>query len=92
METKNLFSLAAILLASVAATYPQQAKRVYRIGYLSTTNLGASSGSLNAFEEGLRDFGYVIGKKHCHRISKPGEQYSWPRERVSASRSRRDRL
>ena len=62
MKTKNLFLLAAILLASVAATYPQQAKRVYRIGYLSTTNLGASSGSLNAFEEGLRDFGYVIGK------------------------------
>lgn len=51
--------LATILLTSDPSAEAQQASRVFRIGYLGTGSRGPFS---DAFEQGLRDHGYEIGK------------------------------
>jgi len=45
-----------------AVARAQQAKKVYRIGYLSTSNLSARPATLGAFRQGLRALGYVEGE------------------------------
>ena len=62
--TQRIFSLAlcAMLFALGSSAAAQQAKKVHRIGYLSTSNLSARPGILGAFRQGLRDLGYVEGK------------------------------
>jgi ABC-type uncharacterized transport system substrate-binding protein len=56
--------LVGLTLASVRLAEAQQPKKVPRIGYLVTGFSSSSSSSLNleAFREGLRDFGYIEGK------------------------------
>jgi len=49
----------AMLFALWSVADAQQTKKVPRIGYVS------NSGDANkAFRQGLRDFGYIEGKKH----------------------------
>jgi len=52
-----------MLLALCLSAEAQEAKKVYRIGYLRGTNLSASSPTLGAFRQGLRELGYAEGKK-----------------------------
>jgi putative ABC transport system substrate-binding protein len=40
----------------------QRAKKVSRIGYLSPVSTSGSTASLEAFRQGLREFGYIEGK------------------------------
>ena len=61
---KRAFVLFWILgaLLGAASAQAQQPKKVFRIGYVSTTSLSAPSTSLGAFRQGLRELGYVEGK------------------------------
>jgi putative ABC transport system substrate-binding protein len=56
------FALGALLFALSVSAEAQQAKKVYRIGYLSTSNLSARPTTLGAFRQTLRDLGYVEEK------------------------------
>ncbi|MGE5305359.1 MAG: ABC transporter substrate-binding protein [Alphaproteobacteria bacterium] len=55
-------SLSILLFALSFPVEAQQAMKVYRIGYLSTSNLSARPATLGAFRQGLRNLGYVEGK------------------------------
>jgi putative tryptophan/tyrosine transport system substrate-binding protein len=60
---KKLFwLLTAILLVSVHRADAQQPKKVPRIGYLSAFTPSAGGALLDAFREGLREFGYFEGQ------------------------------
>src|SRR5262245_32738321 len=52
--------LASVWLTTGSVAEAQQAAKVYRIGYLSTTFSG--SATHEAFRQGLRDLGHVEGK------------------------------
>ena len=58
--------IAGLLLAAIAAAGPpvaaQQAPKVARIGWLSTTTLAAAAPLAEAFRQGMRELGYVEGK------------------------------
>ncbi len=58
--------LSAALLSTVPFVQAQQAKKVPRIGYLSTGLLASASAyeriRIEAFREGLRDLGYIEGQ------------------------------
>ena len=56
------FTLCAVLFALCAAAEAQQAKKVFRIGYLSPTDPATESTRSGAFRQGLRDLGYVEEK------------------------------
>jgi ABC-type uncharacterized transport system substrate-binding protein len=63
MKSKYLFwVLTTVSLTTVALTDAQQAKKVHRIGYLSTSNFSARPATLGAFRQNLRDLGYVEEK------------------------------
>ncbi len=55
------FALATLLLAINSPAGAQQPVKVYRIGYLGAS-VSASSPFADAFEQGLRDHGYELGK------------------------------
>src|SRR5678815_2981718 len=58
MSRKGFFWIpASIVLAAVSFADAQQADKVYRIGYL-----GGRGAFSDAFEQGLRDHGYDVGK------------------------------
>jgi putative ABC transport system substrate-binding protein len=58
MNKKILVSiLAVVILASVHVAEAQQAKKMPRIGYLG--NGPRSSAVVEAFQQGLRDLGYI---------------------------------
>ena len=61
---KTIFSLAVggLLLALGFPTEAQQAKKVPRIGYLSSTSPSAGASRIEAFRQGLRDLGYIEGE------------------------------
>jgi len=61
--SKKIFSLALTILLS-AAVYPAvaQPKKVFRIGFLSSTSLDQSSHTYAAFLQSLRNLGYVEGQ------------------------------
>jgi putative ABC transport system substrate-binding protein len=61
---RNIFSAAfcALLLALNLPAQAQQAGKVPRIGYLDGASLSGSEGRIGAFQQGLRDLGYVEGK------------------------------
>ena len=62
MNAKCLFLvLTTLLLTTVTPTDAQQAKKVHRIGYLSTSNLSASSATLVAFDRLCASSVYVEG-------------------------------
>jgi ABC-type sugar transport system substrate-binding protein len=56
MKKKIAFlTLSAVLLAFCFPAAAQQAKKVHRIGYLSTSNFSARPATLGAFRQTLRD-------------------------------------
>jgi putative ABC transport system substrate-binding protein len=60
-----LFVLSLFCVALLALCVPaqaQQAKKVFRIGYLSAVSLSAESSRLDGFRQGLRNLGYVEGE------------------------------
>src|SRR5437867_1126206 len=61
----RLIGLAVILAVSLVlaplAAHPQQASKVYRIGFLGDSP-AAFSETTEAFRQGLRDLGYVEGR------------------------------
>jgi hypothetical protein len=55
--------VAVVLLAVAVIAEAQQAKKVARIGYVSSTDDPKTPGpSIEAFQQGLRDLGYIEGK------------------------------
>ena len=58
-----LSSVIAVILLAVAVTVEaQQPKKVLRIGYLSPGSASGISDRIEAFRQGLRDLGYVVGE------------------------------
>jgi putative tryptophan/tyrosine transport system substrate-binding protein len=57
-----LFLLAASVLICFHPAEAQQAKKIPRIGFLGFTSLSAIAARIEAFQQGLREFGYVEGK------------------------------
>jgi ABC-type uncharacterized transport system substrate-binding protein len=62
--SKNSFCFVAIALLFVLcfSAEAQQAKKVSRIGFLSSGSVSGYASRVDAMREGLRDFGYVEGK------------------------------
>jgi len=56
------FALFVMLIAPGFAAEAQQPKKVPRIGFLGFTSLSAIAARIEAFQQGLREFGYVEGK------------------------------
>jgi putative tryptophan/tyrosine transport system substrate-binding protein len=56
------FALCAMLFALCASAEAQQPKKVPRIGYLIAPSLSANAARVEAFQQGLRELGYVEGK------------------------------
>jgi putative tryptophan/tyrosine transport system substrate-binding protein len=54
--------LSSLLLAPCSSAHAQQATKVPRMGYLSGSSLSAAEARVAAFQQGLRDLGYVEGK------------------------------
>ena len=54
--------VAAFGVATPAMSDAQQAGKTYRLGFLSATSAVGFVDQVNAFRQGLRDFGYVEGK------------------------------
>ena len=63
MKTRiTTLALAVLLFALSFPVEAQQARKVYRIGYLSAKSLSAESSRLDGFRQALRDLGYVDEK------------------------------
>jgi len=62
MNPKLFWLITAILLAFLQRAEAQQPKKVSRIGYLSAFTPSAGGALLDAFREGLREFGYFEGQ------------------------------
>lgn len=63
MSRKTLAGcLCAMLLATSVPIQAQQPKRIPRVGYLAAVSASADAPRLEAFRQGLRDFGYIEGK------------------------------
>jgi putative tryptophan/tyrosine transport system substrate-binding protein len=54
--------LTTVLLAIDSGAYAQQTKKLPRIGYLTGSSAAAMSSRTGAFQQGLRDLGYVEGQ------------------------------
>ena len=54
--------LAAFLLTTVSLAQAQQSGKVPRIGFLVVSSPSAASARVEAFQQGLRELGYVEGK------------------------------
>ena len=61
-----VFALGAIFLTLSFPSEAQQAKKVPRIGYLTSTDPARESTRTEAFRLALRELGYVEGQEHCH--------------------------
>ena len=61
-KTVISFALTALFYALCASTDAQQTKKVPRIGILELGSSAASASQLKAFQQGLRELGYVEGK------------------------------
>jgi putative ABC transport system substrate-binding protein len=63
MNLKSLFwLLITVLLITAPSTEAQQPKKIPRIGFLATVSPYTISVRVEAFRQGLREFGYVEGK------------------------------
>src|SRR5262245_14479741 len=58
----TVLTLCATLFALCSVADAQQSKKIPRIGFLSTASLSSLSPRLDAFRQGLREFGYVEGR------------------------------
>ncbi len=54
--------LATVILTAIYPVHAQQPTKVFRIGYLSSTSSERQKSRKAAFQQGLRDLGYVEGK------------------------------
>jgi putative tryptophan/tyrosine transport system substrate-binding protein len=61
-EKIRVLTLCALLFALWASAQAQQPAKVPRIGYLSGSSLSVATARVEAFQNGLRDLGYVEGK------------------------------
>ena len=59
----SIFIFVTVILASVLFAHAQQPTKVPRIGYLAATSLSTNPARIEAFRQGLRELGYVEGKK-----------------------------
>jgi hypothetical protein len=68
MSSKIILTmLATVMLAFMTPSAAQKPKEVPRIGYLTADSRSARSDvRAEAFGQGLRELGYVRGKKHYH--------------------------
>jgi putative tryptophan/tyrosine transport system substrate-binding protein len=57
-----VFALCSLLLARRFPAEAQQPGKVYRVGYLQISTREQQLHFVKAFEEGMRDLGYVVGK------------------------------
>ena len=57
-----LFTLCALFFALCSSAEAQQPGKIPRIGYLTGASLPSQSGNAEAFQQGLRELGYVEGK------------------------------
>jgi putative tryptophan/tyrosine transport system substrate-binding protein len=57
-----VFALCSLLLAPLFPAEAQQSDKVYHVGYLQTSTREQALHFVKAFEEGMRDLGYVVGK------------------------------
>jgi putative tryptophan/tyrosine transport system substrate-binding protein len=63
MKAKILvYALPVLILAAIYLAEAQQQGKVPRIGFLSTTSASNIAPNLEAFHQGLREFGYIEGK------------------------------
>jgi putative tryptophan/tyrosine transport system substrate-binding protein len=63
MRTKlRVFALTAIIFALSFSAEAQQSGKVHRIGILELASPSASADGHKAFQQGLRELGYVEGK------------------------------
>jgi putative tryptophan/tyrosine transport system substrate-binding protein len=62
LKWPGLSVIAFVLVVAGAVAQAQQAKKVPRLGYLSSNSLAAMSTRTEAFRQGLRELGYVEGK------------------------------
>ena len=60
--TKLILIMAVCILNAPLAGEAQPARKVYRVGYLSTQSPSAEAAHLDAFRQALRDLGYVDGQ------------------------------
>ncbi len=60
--TIPVWLLAIVLLTTGSPAYAQQPTRIPRIGFLCTTPLAAYATRIEAFRQGLHDFGFIEGK------------------------------
>jgi putative ABC transport system substrate-binding protein len=56
------FALCATLCALCASVEAQQSRKVPRLGVLMTVSASSASRRLEAFQQGLRELGYIEGK------------------------------
>ena len=61
MLTISIATAAFLVFAPLTAV-AQQANKVYRIGYLSASTAERDKNMVAAFQEGLQELGYVVGK------------------------------
>ena len=61
-ESHFLNPACSVLLAVAVLAEAQQPKKVSRIAYLAASPASANAGRLEAFRQGLREFGYVEGE------------------------------
>src|SRR6266542_1424631 len=62
MGKKNFLWLLATILLETFSAQAQQPKKIPRVGYLSVDSLSAISTRAAAFQQGLRELGYVEGR------------------------------
>jgi len=62
MNPKVFWLITAILLASTCIVEAQQAKKVSKIGYLEAASASANPTRREAFQQGLRELGYIEGQ------------------------------
>ena len=61
-KTVNSFALFALLFALCFSAEAQQPTKIPRVGYLTATSLSAVATRTEAFQQGLRELGYVEGR------------------------------
>jgi putative ABC transport system substrate-binding protein len=59
-------ALCALLFALCSSVEAQQPAKIPRIGFLSAVSPSTISARIEAFNHGLRELGYVEGKKHYY--------------------------
>ena len=62
LKWAGFFAIVVLLVGYVGTAEAQQQGRVYRIGYLQTSSREQQLHLISAFEQGMRDLGYVVGK------------------------------